>query len=168
MAAIALSAGAIGAAQAKIIPVTIAFPTGLGDNSPGTASFSDAVSTAGAFTDDIVFAGPPPAATDVFSLTAAAGVTFTSVSLNYFAGGSPTPLSGTFTPTSVNESTNGPVISALYDLKISGISTGGSYTGTITSTPGAVAAVPEPESWALMLAGLGATGAFMRSRRRKI
>lgn len=168
-AVLLLSAGAIGAAQAKTIAIQLTMPTGLGDNSPFTGTFTDAITAGGTFTDDIVFAGPPPAALDVFKITAGTGLTFTSVSLNYYSGGS-VPLTGTFTSTSVNESTEGNVISALYDLKITGTATAGaSYSGTITSTPGSVpvAAVPEPESWALMLAGLGATGLFMRSRRQR-
>jgi hypothetical protein len=34
--------------------------------------------------------------------------------------------------------------------------------------PSAVVAVPEPASWALMIAGLGLTGGTMRARRRKV
>lgn len=51
-----------------------------------------------------------------------------------------------------------------YYLSVSGITTGsqgGIYNGAIS-----VAAVPEPETYAMMLAGLGALG-FLASRRRK-
>ncbi|MBS0448366.1 MAG: FxDxF family PEP-CTERM protein [Proteobacteria bacterium] len=166
LAAAALSIGAIGAAQATIIPVVLSIPSGLGDGSPMTGSFSDIISGAGSFTDDIVFNGPPPTSTDTFTATAGSGITFTGVTLSYFSGGGSVPLSGSMTSTSINEST-GTIISALYDLKISGTAAAGaSYSGTISALPG-VAAVPEPESWALMLLGLGATGAFVRGRKQR-
>jgi hypothetical protein len=44
-----------------------------------------------------------------------------------------------------------------------------SYTGlqVIASVASGAAAVPEPATWALMIAGLGATGAVLRRRRRE-
>ena len=40
--------------------------------------------------------------------------------------------------------------------------------GTATSRPSAVAAVPEPATWAMMLVGFGMMGAAMRYRRRSM
>ncbi len=54
-----------------------------------------------------------------------------------------------------------------HSLTISGIvgSGGGSYSATLALAP--VAVVPEPETWALMLAGVGAVG-FLARRRKAI
>lgn len=42
-----------------------------------------------------------------------------------------------------------------------------SYAGTLNFKPDAVTSVPEPASWALMIAGFGGAGAALRSRRRR-
>lgn len=49
-----------------------------------------------------------------------------------------------------------------YELKVSGTvgASGGSYGGNIVATP-----VPEPETYAMMLAGLGALGFLARRRK---
>jgi hypothetical protein len=52
---------------------------------------------------------------------------------------------------------------AVNELIIEGTSTGGSYGGNITFTP---AAVPEPATWGMMLAGFGALGFAMRRRQQ--
>ncbi len=68
-----------------------------------------------------------------------------------------------------------PSLSGLQTVSVSGTagdpfaestSLSASYTGNITFTPDAVGVIPEPETYALMLAGLGLVG-FMARRRGK-
>ncbi|WP_292443726.1 FxDxF family PEP-CTERM protein [Methylibium sp.] len=68
-----------------------------------------------------------------------------------------------------------PGLSGLQTVSVSGTagdafgpptSLSASYTGSITFTPDAVGVIPEPETYALMLAGLGLVG-FMARRRGK-
>lgn len=56
-----------------------------------------------------------------------------------------------------------------YTLKITGTSIGAPNTsvGTVYATNGLVSAVPEPESYALLLAGLGLIGTVAKRRSRK-
>lgn len=69
-----------------------------------------------------------------------------------------------------------PNLSGLQTVSVSGTagdpfgetaSLSASYTGTVTFTPDAVGVIPEPQTYALMLAGLGLVG-FMARRRRKV
>ena len=55
---------------------------------------------------------------------------------------------------------------ALQQLVLTGVGGGNaSYSGVITFMPDATGAVPEPASWALMIAGFGAAGAVLRRRK---
>lgn len=63
----------------------------------------------------------------------------------------------------------GPVTAAVHSLVVNGLSgNGGSFTGSIgiSATPIAPPPVPEPETYALFLAGLGVLG-FMAKRRQQ-
>lgn len=138
------------------------------DLSSGTAFFGTLHFQAGAFTDTFSFVNPPAGpAYDVsgslvsIALSGGQNIDFYSADLN----GVPFVLSpnGAFEFGSLSASgVTGPLM-----ITVSGLATGvgggsaASYSGTLNVTP-----VPEPETYALMLAGLGAIG-FMASRRRR-
>lgn len=129
-----------------------------------TASFSSSVS--GTFTDFWTF--------NVVAPGASAAASATNIAFN--GGGGITSFAGllstvnlTGTPVvnppvvvSVLSGFTGVLIPGAYSLRISGTTAAGgaSYGGNVVLTP-----VPEPETYALMLAGLGVIG-FVAARRR--
>lgn len=167
VAAVALSAGFIGAAQATLIPVAVVPTTGTSFS----GSFTATETAAGSFTDDLVFQSPPPLASLTFTELTNTGVSFSSIALYLYGTATAIPLTGTWSSTGFTLS-DSLLSSALYQLEIKGTATAGAkYTGTITGTsfdataPVVTAPVPEPGTWALMLAGLAATGASLRRKR---
>jgi hypothetical protein len=128
-----------------------------------TASFSATVN--GTFNDTWMFNVAPPGAS--------LGTSITNISFGLTGGIS--SFAGTLasTPLNFGSSSFGPVVlnvlagftgtltPGAYTLTVSGnAGSGASYGGNVVLTP-----VPEPETYALMLAGLGAVG-FVASRRR--
>jgi hypothetical protein len=152
--AFALVAGASSTAFANDVSGSPAF-TGL------TSAFS-ALHTAGAFTDTFTFTLPGITAASTSVTTIGMGVAdidFASATLN----GQPLVLTTDaggfievlFTP--FDYAVSGPLT-----LIIKGTSAANaSYSGTLNVT-----AVPEPESYALLLAGLGVLGFVARRRRQ--
>ena len=129
-----------------------------------TASFSTSVS--GTFTDFWTFNVVAPGASAAASAT---NIAFNGAGgITSFAGLlSTVNLTGTSTVNppvivSVLSGFTGTLSPGAYSLRISGTTgTGGaSYGGNVVLTP-----VPEPETYALMLAGLGVVG-FVAARRR--
>lgn len=138
------------------------------DLSNGSAGFFSTKWQNGSFTDVFNFVNGPTFADGSASITTATftlnfkDINFTSAKLNGMALD--------LTP---NGKSEGGVVffaglAGPFSLEVKGTAVGvsrtatGTYSGTLEVTP-----VPEPETYALMLAGLGAIG-FMASRRKKV
>ena len=128
-----------------------------------TASFSTSVS--GTFTDVWTFSVAAPGASAAASAT---NISFSGAGgISSFAGIlASVPLSSSSVPTppvvvNVLSGFTGVLAAGSYNLTVSGnAGAGASYGGNVVLTP-----IPEPETYALMLAGLGVVG-FVAARRR--
>ncbi len=89
----------------------------------------------------------------------------TSLGVNLFTGGG-APVQSGFSLGAIGLVSAPSIVAGTYDLRVNGTLTG-SAGGTYGGTMSAVAApVPEPETYAMMLAGLGLMG-FMARRRKQ-
>lgn len=166
-AALALTAaGAFAENQTFDIPLTGPTPSGA-----YTAGFEVQHTLAGAFEDTFTFT-PSVSGLIKGSLVTTGALPFTDIN---FTSGSINGIAFNFSPTGVNEVgftpiafAAGPVILKLFGIAGPSLAAGtqmaGSYGGTLNI---AVSAVPEPETYAMMLAGLGLVG-FLALRRKKV
>lgn len=144
----------------------------LGTVSTGAPlSFNAAVTSAGPFSDIFTFTLPAALSTGFSLLNFPVGSLFNSMLTSatlfrntdgvLFNADDTMVRSGVVTPTGISF-TNGASAAGTYYLNVTGISTGsqgGLYNGAIS-----VAAVPEPETYAMLLAGLGVMGFIARRR----
>jgi len=156
-ASLALTAGLVGAAHAD--NTTYVFLAPVGSTTTFSGDISDVIADAGAFTETFVTFGAPAASDMTFTAAAGSGITFTSVVLNYWLDTTNLPLdSATVTAGGINATALNQ-ISGTYQWVVTGVAAnaGASFTGTIVEDTNVTisAPVPEPESWALMLGGLG-------------
>lgn len=133
-----------------------------------TAGFSVVHTVAGAFEDTITFSpdvsGLLNGSLITTALNKATNINFTSASIN--------GITYNFSPNGTNEFgftntafASGPLVLKLFGVAGPDLAAGSkisaSYAGTLN-----VSAVPEPETWAMMLGGLGLMG-YMARRRKK-
>ncbi|MDN2672956.1 FxDxF family PEP-CTERM protein [Janthinobacterium sp. SUN026] len=162
-----LSAASIGVAQATAYNVDLTNTTG----NLWTGGFNATPSPLGAFTDtftftpDATFGSTAQAFLANLSVTGsdASSINFSSANLNGIAltgFGGPTVFGyaqgEVLAPT--NLLFNGPMV-----LTVMGNSNGGSYGGTFNLN---LAPVPEPETYGMLLAGLGVLGFLARRRKQ--
>jgi hypothetical protein len=165
-AALALSAASVYAENQTLdIPLTGPSPTGA-----YTAGFEVQHIAAGAFEDTFTFT-PSVGGLIKGSLVTTGALPSTNIN---FISGSINGIAFDFGGNGINEFgftpvafAAGPVILKLFGIAgpdlAPGTSMAGSYSGTLNIS---VSAVPEPETYAMMLAGLGLLG-FVARRRKK-
>ncbi|XVJ69088.1 MAG: PEP-CTERM sorting domain-containing protein [Rhizobacter sp.] len=144
----------------------------LGTVSSGAPlSFNAAVTSAGAFSDIFTFTLPAAFGTGfsllnfpvggLFNTVLTSATLFSNADGALFSSDDTIARSGTITSTGISF-TGGASAAGSYYLNVTGIATGpqgGLYNGAIS-----VAAVPEPETYAMLLAGLGVMGFIARRR----
>jgi hypothetical protein len=144
----------------------------LGTLSTGAPlSFNAAVTSAGPFSDIFTFTLPAAVSSGfsllnfpvsgLFNTVLTSATLFSNADGNLFNGDDSMVKTGTATSSGISF-TNGASAAGTYYLNVTGISTGpqgGLYNGAIS-----VAAVPEPETYAMLLAGLGVMGFIARRR----
>jgi opacity protein-like surface antigen len=164
-AALALTAaGAYAEDHVFDIPLTGPSPQGS-----YTAGFESVHTSAGAFVDTFTFtptvAGMLEGSLVTTSSGPATNINFTSATINGIAFN--------FSPIGDNEwgftgvhFSSGPLVLKLFGVAGPDVTAGSSITASYGGTLN-VSAVPEPETWAMMLGGLGLVG-FMARRRKKV
>ena len=128
---------------------------------------------AGSFTDDILFSVATPFTVTLqdnfpnFSLVSGLNATiYNSVSAPVYSGAANTPVTGS----SFQNLVPATLAAGSYDLRISGLALGPAstsyYSGKLTLATTAMP-IPEPETYAMILAGLGLMGFVARRRKQK-
>ena len=150
--------------------VTVITPLPTGTPNQWSAQFSGA-SGSNAFSLDLTGLAGSLDLTALLSANLFLGSGF-NISSASFDGQSFVPVLNVTTPSGSADYWTfgpGPVTAAVHSLVVNGVSgNGGSFTGSlgVSATPIAPPPVPEPETYALLLAGLGLLG-FMVKRRQQ-
>jgi hypothetical protein len=162
-AILAASAAVAAFAMASSASATVVDPISI-PAVPGFDAFSGVVTgNTGVFSDTFSFTltGPFSAAANVTSITLSGigDINFTSVMLDGIA------LMITNSGVTTSATTTAPIIltGSSHSLVVSGTGNG-SYGGSIVVS----AAVPEPATWAMMIAGIAAVGMTMRRRAQNV
>lgn len=178
-AIMALAGAAALAGATPASAATITLPTSTTTSGTVYSTYTSAV-TAGSFNDTYTFTLPSSAYTITTALVYALGssislgnfsssnvITLTSATLNGVAAtiNSSTLNAGIASLTSYTASASNVAGTTTNTLTISGLASGtNAYQILIAATP----AVPEPETWAMLIAGMGVVGAAaLRARRRQ-
>ena len=89
---------------------------------------------------------------------------YNSAAVAVYGGAPNTPMPGS----SFQNLTPYLLAAGSYDLQISGnLQAGGYFSGHMTLAPTTMAPIPEPETYAMMLAGLGLMGFVARRRKQQ-
>lgn len=180
-AALALAGGLVAPVAAKAIATDSVFfvSTDFGDGLDTFAAFGDSFATKGtAFDDVFLFFAPPVESQIEFDVAAdylkGATVRFTGFDFGYFNGFTADGVDVTSLPTGASyltkfalggESASHYLNSGIYFVEVTGVSKadGGGFSGNFNTT-----AIPEPDSLALMLAGVGLLGTMVRRRKQNV
>ena len=160
LAALALAIGATGAAQATT--------TNLGTLGDGDLGFAGGATGPGGSISDIVTFSLS-AASSVTDAFLAGGISPMTVSLYSVVGGSASTLLGSFTGSMSPLNIAGQTFSSLskgdYEFLITGtgLSHGGSYFNAF-----AVSAVPEADTWVMLVIGAGLVGFQLRRKHQSL
>lgn len=141
--------------------------------SPVTLGFHDSISQlhlpGTTFLDHFTFSLSPPSNFNSFAATLDLGTVsqISGISASLFTGGGALVASGIPFGSALSIVPTTSIASGAYDLRVSGTVTGtlgGSFAGTLNASP--TAPIPEPETYAMMLAGLGLMGFVARRRKQ--
>lgn len=167
VAAAALAALA-GAAAADDQNIDVTFVADADSANAFSAAWGVTHQAAGAFTDTITFAdgadGTFASSLVTIGFMDQSNIDFTSVSMNgqTFTLGANGPIE---TPYFEPAAVTGPLVLTVTGIAAPTLTAGTAIAASYAGTANITAAVPEPETYALMLAGLGVVGMLARRRR---